>query len=199
MRFFPVIIMLLALAAPAFSASREDAGITLDAATIRKGQEVFMSACSTCHGLKYYREGPARQGIKPLMEPDAAKEAFGVEPPDLSLMAIARGRGEHGARYIHRLLTAYYLDKDSGEMRNRAFAEWTQGDGVIAMPPPFALDDPEIEEKSAQVAAFLLHVAMPEQSERRRIGGYAMAYMAVLTVLLFALNRLTWRDVGKMP
>lgn len=196
MRRVALIALLLALIPPVAGYGKE-AEISLDAETLRKGREVFISACATCHGLKYDREGPERKGVAPLMEPRAAEEAFGVVPPDLTLMAIARGKGREGARYIYDLLTGYYLDEKSGEMRNRAFAQWTHGTGAIAMPPPFALDDPLIEEKSAQVSAFLLHAAMPERKERMRTGAYAIAYTALLTALLFALNRVTWRKIKK--
>ncbi len=160
-----------------------------------RGRAVFMEACNSCHGLKYLREG-ALLGLRPVMDPASAKEAFGVEPPDLSLMASARGKGTSGARYIQRLLTTYYTDGD-GQVRNRAFGEETQGDGTIAMPQPLAPDDPEIERKAHDVAVFLLHVAMPEAEERRTTGAYVLIYMAALTALLYALNKATWKGVKK--
>lgn len=160
-----------------------------------RGKAVFMEACNSCHGLKYLREG-ASSGLRPLMDPGAAKEAFGVEPPDLSLMASARGRGKTGARYIQRLLTTYYTDED-GRVKNRAFGEETQGDGTIAMPQPLNPNDPDFDKKTHDVAVFLLHVASPEAQERRSIGAYVLIYMAVLTALLYALNKATWKEIKK--
>lgn len=160
-----------------------------------RGRAVFMEACNSCHGLKYLREG-AVLGLRPVMDPASAKEAFGVEPPDLSLMASARGKEKSGARYIQRLLTTYYTDED-GQVRNRAFAEETQGDGTIAMPQPISPDDPDLEKKAHDVAVFLLHVAVPEAEERRATGVYVVIYMAVLTALLYGLNKATWRGVKK--
>lgn len=160
-----------------------------------RGRAVFMEACNSCHGLKYLREG-AVLGLRPVMDPASAKEAFGVEPPDLSLMASARGKDKAGARYIQRLLTTYYTDKD-GQVRNRAFAEETQGDGTIAMPQPISADDPDLEKKAHDVAVFLLHVAVPEAEERESTGVYVLIYMAVLTALLYSLNKATWKGVKK--
>ncbi len=160
-----------------------------------RGRAVFMEACNSCHGLKYLREG-ASLGLRPIMDPGAAKEAFGVEPPDLSLMASARGRGKTGARYIQRLLTTYYTDED-GRVKNRAFGEETQGDGTIAMPQPLDPNAPDFEKKTHDVAVFLLHVASPEAEERRSTGAYVLIYMAVLTMLLYALNKATWKGIKK--
>lgn len=160
-----------------------------------RGRAVFMEACNSCHGLKYLREGAAL-GLRPVMDPASAKEAFGVEPPDLSLMASARGKEKSGARYIQRLLTTYYTD-ENGQVRNRAFAEETQGDGTIAMPQPISPDDPDLEKKAHDVAVFLLHVSVPEAEERRSTGIYVLIYMVILTVMLYALNKTTWKGVKK--
>lgn len=162
---------------------------------VSRGKAIFMEACNSCHGLKYLREGTST-GLRPIMDPEAAKEAFGVEPPDLSLMASARGRGKTGARYIQRLLREYYTDED-GRVKNRAFGEETRGDGTIAMPQPISPNDPDFEKKTHDVAVFLLHVASPEAQERRSIGAYVLIYMAVLTALLYTLNIATWKEIKK--
>ncbi len=175
----------------------EDASHEMDTGmdAARRGRIVFMQACNSCHGLKYLREG-ASPGIQPMMDPEAAKVAFGVVPPDLSLMASARGTGSSGARYIERLLTTYYTDEE-GRVKNRAFAEESQGDGTIAMPRPLDPADPELERKAHDVAVFLLDVSMPEAKERRSIGAYVLVYMTILTGLLYGLNRATWKEVKK--
>lgn len=163
---------------------------------VERGREVFSNHCRTCHGLKYYRGESGQGGVEPLMDPATAAEAFGTEPPDLTLMAKARGRGAEGVQYIYRLLTSYYQTPD-GEMLNRAFAEYTETEGSIAMPPPIPLDDPELEKKAMDVSVFLLHTAEPWARESRSIGTYAMAYMVVLTGLLFIVNKLTWKGTRK--
>lgn len=171
----------------------QEMDISVEAAS--RGKAVFMEACNSCHGLKYLREG-ASTGLRPIMDATAAKEAFGVVPPDLSLMASARGRGKIGARYIQRLLREYYTDED-GRVKNRAFGEETQGDGTIAMPQPINSNDPDFDKKTHDVAVFLLHVASPEAQERRSIGAYVLIYMAVLTALLYTLNKSTWKEIKK--
>lgn len=151
--------------------------LDLSEAAVKRGEEVFKASCQTCHSLKYL-------GYEAMITPDAAKEAFGKVPPDLTLMAKARGRGDNGARYIYALLVSY---NDTPE-KNSIFPN-------IAMPPVLSKDDPEFERKAKDVAAFLLYAAEPSAGERKRLGIYVMGYMVVLTALLYFLNRRTWRGI----
>lgn len=194
MRAFIVIIAALILIPPV--AMAHEAGMDVSPSSIEKGKSVFMAACNACHGLKFYRDTDHPSGYAPGLDPRTAKESFGVEPPDLSLMASARGKRKNGARYIFRLLTTYYIDQN-GNAKNRAFGEETQGDGAIAMPQPIPSDDPELKQKAMDVAAFLYAVGDPSRDERRQIGKYVLVYMAVITALLFALNKVTWKGVKK--
>lgn len=163
---------------------------------IERGREVFLSYCNACHGLKYYRDANHPGGMAPLMAPEDAAAAFGKAPPDLSLIAKARGKRDRGALYVYQLLMSYYQD-ESGRLVNRAFSEFTQGDGVIAMPPPLAIESPETDQQSHDVAVFLLHAAEPSAGEREELGKYVLGYMTLLTLLLFFLNRKTWKSLEK--
>lgn len=185
------IILLIALAlfaAPAFA--EEGVSIKLTPDRIERGKALFTQYCSACHGLKYYKGAAA-----PAMDAATAEAAFGVAPPDLSLMASARGRGDKGAEYIYHLLTSYYTV--DGQVRNKAFAEETKTDGAIAMPAPIPMDDPALKEKAADISAFLLDVSDPSASERLSIGPWVLAYMVLLTAVLYLLNKRTWKDVKK--
>jgi cytochrome c1 len=188
------LILLAAAHVPAFA--QEGAKIKLTPESVERGRLLYNQYCLACHGLKYYRGEDAKAGLAPAMDPASAEAAFGVAPPDLSLMAASRGRGEEGAAYIFRLLTTYYTSED-GQVRNSAFAEETKGDGAIAMPPPIPLDDPALAEKSRDISVFLLKISDPSGEERERLGPWVIAYMAVLTAVLYALNRYTWKEVKK--
>lgn len=146
---------------------------------VKRGEEIFKTVCNGCHGLKYL-------GLKAQMSPDIAKTAFGKEPPDLSLLAKARGKRDEGVRYIYALLTSY---NDTPE-KNSVFPN-------IAMPPVLSKDDPQFEQKAKDVSAFLFYAAEPTAIERKRLGKYVLAYMVLLTVLLYALNRKIWKHITK--
>jgi len=190
-----IIILIALFFAPSPAFAKEGARIELTPEAIERGKTLFMQHCAACHGLKYLRSNGGK-GLSPAMDPASAEAVFGVVPPDLSLMTAARGRGTEGGEYIFHLLTSYYTDKD-GQIRNRAFAEETKTDGAIAMPPPIPMDDPALDEKAADISAFLLDVADPTAAERLGIGPWAVAYMALLTAVLYLLNRLTWKAVKK--
>lgn len=191
-----IILLIALLLAPSPAFAKEGARIELTAEAIERGRALFTQHCSACHGLKYLRSNGAPAGLSPAMDPASAEAVFGVVPPDLSLITAARGRGTEGGEYVLRLLTSYYTAED-GQVRNRAFAEETKTDGAIAMPPPIPMDDPGLEEKAADISAFLLDIADPTAGERLEIGPWVVAYMALLTAVLYLLNRLTWKAVKK--
>ena len=154
------------------------AGVSLDLSDsgIGRGDEVFRSACNACHGLKYL-------GMAAQLAANDAEKAFGKIPPDLSLIAAARGRGARGARYVASLLLSY---NDSPE-KNSVFPG-------IAMPPVFAKNDPKAEQKASDVASFLYYASDPSFRERRRLGPWVLGYMALLATLLYLVYRRTWRE-----
>ncbi len=156
-----------------------DVKIDVSDEAIKRGEEVYKKACKVCHSMKYL-------GYKASIPAEAARKSFGKVPPDLSLMAKARGKDDEGAKYIYALLTSYVNTPE----KNTVFPN-------IAMPPPLSKADPEFEQKARDVAAFLLYAAEPTAKERERLGRYVLAYMVVLTALLYALNRKVWRGVKK--
>jgi cytochrome c1 len=157
---------------------------TVDEAAIARGKAVFSQLCHPCHSLRYRGERT------PLSEREALA-AYGKVPPDLSLMALARGREQRGADYIAGLLTAY----EDSPARNRVFPG-------IAMPAPLSAADPDLRRKAGDVASYLLFVADPHAAERRRLGYGVLGYLGVLAGLLFLVNRRTWvglRSGGGAP
>ncbi len=177
------LITILLLPISSIMASEEvelpDVKIDMSKEAISRGEDVFKKACNSCHGMKY-------MGYKAKMPGKVAARAFGKEPPDLSLMAIAKGKGDEGAKYIYALLTSY----NSTPERNSIFPN-------IAMPQPIPSSDPELEQKSKDVAAFMLYAAEPTAEERIHLGRYVMVYMVILTALLYALNRKVWKPIKK--
>lgn len=143
-----------------------------------------------------YQTQPAEQAT--------LKGAYGIAPPDLSLMAKAR---EGGPSYIHAVLTGYDQTPPAGltipDTGN--YNPYYPG-GVIAMPKP--LNDGQVEyaqpetevprtvdQYAKDVSAFLMWAAEPKMDTRKRIGFGVLVFLGVLSVLLFFSYRRVWRNV----
>lgn len=130
------------------------------------------------------------------------KSAYGLMPPDLSLIAKAR---EGGADYIHALLTGYDHEVPEGVTvpEGGNYNPYFPG-GIIAMPKPMSDDQVEyaeagvprtVEQYSRDVSAFLMWAAEPKLEARKRIGFGAILFLGILTGLLFMSYRRVWRNV----
>ncbi|MGI4856593.1 MAG: cytochrome c1 [Janthinobacterium lividum] len=99
-----------------------------DTLALQRGARLFASYCASCHDARLVRYGQLRDlgfsdaaiaaelnptGAKPdqplhaAMRAEDAKQAFGVVPPDLSLIARARGRA-----WVYTYLRSFYSDPD---------------------------------------------------------------------------------------
>lgn len=143
----------------------------------------------------------------------AAASNNGAAPPDMSLLAKARGieRGfptfifdmftqyqEGGPDYIHALLTGYQdppagVEVAEGTHYNPYFANAA----ALAMAPPISADQvtyddgsPQtVEQYSHDVAAFLMWAAEPHLEERKRTGFMVMVFLAIFTVLIYLTKK----------
>jgi len=105
-----------------------------DVAALQSGAQVFVNYCLNCHAASYMRYNRLRDiGLsedlikKNLMfatdrvgdtmtvslDPKQAKEWFGANPPDLSVIARSRSDGSKGsgADYLYTYLRTYYRDE----------------------------------------------------------------------------------------
>ncbi|MGY9057351.1 MAG: cytochrome c1 [Alphaproteobacteria bacterium] len=124
----------------------------------------------------------------------------GALPPDLSLMAKARANGPN---YIYALLMGYNdppegFDLSEGMNYNAAFAGHQ-----IAMSQPLFDEMVEysdstpatLDQMSRDVVTFLMFAAEPHMEERKRTGIKVVAFLFILTVLLFFVKRRVWADL----
>ena len=212
-KILPILLACVALSAYGEEAKLDKSPIPTDNASIQRGAEEVITVCSGCHGLKYikYRNllslGFAKDkvdgwrgsnsmnaSLPPQMPGDIAKASFGVEPPDLSLMAAAR---EGGGHYIYTYLTGYHME--DGKLTNSVFP-------VTRMPDILGLSgttDPQkraaIEKTAKDVTAFLVWAADPHAQERRHMGYYVLAFVFVMTILLRLWKKQIWRDIDSLP
>src|SRR6266852_125417 len=125
------VLISIALFSAGTAVAEEEGGIALQPAgadirnteSLQRGARNFMNYCSGCHSLKYLRYNRMAEDLKiPESElknlmfttdksfegvqsalPPEAEGWFGKQPPDLSLMARARG-----VDYLYSLWHGYY-------------------------------------------------------------------------------------------
>ncbi len=173
-------------------------------------------------GEMFTRKGvPSDYFPSPFPNPEAAAAANnGAAPPDLSLMAKARGveRGfpnfvvdiftqyqEAGPDYIHSLLTGYGQEPPEGMKvpEGTYYNPYFIAGKSLAMPPPLSDDQVTYDDGSPQttdqyardVAAFLMWAAEPHLEERKRTGFRVIIFLAVFAGLMWVVKRRIWADV----
>lgn len=221
---FAAVCGFMLLSAPAAVWAEADTGqlravdISFEQKTLRQGLIVFTEVCMGCHSAKYVRfrdlmdypeialtreRVDELRGNKPLLSglitelaPEDAEVSYGKVPPDLSL--ITRGR-RGGAAYVYSVLTGYAHDPD-GRIPDGSYNTYFPGHR-IAMPDPLNwLDhDPDetaaLEEQARSVVSFLQYISDPHQLERKAIGRWVMAFLVLLTIVLYLLKREVWKDI----
>jgi len=103
-----------------------------DVASLQNGAKIFVNYCLNCHSANYMRYNRMRDiglsedqikknmlfatekvgdTMKVSLDPKQAKEWFGAQPPDLSLVARSRaGENGSGADYLYTLWRTFYRD-----------------------------------------------------------------------------------------
>ncbi len=220
---------------------------TYDPAQLQRGLQVYREVCSFCHGLQRVAFRTLASETGPFLSDEqmrAVAASFRVvdadtgetregrpadyfpqpnypltpTPPDLSLMAKARGVGggfqflldpflqyqEGGPDYIYGLLTGYEPAPEGVEVPPGTFYNPHFNAGVaIGMPPPlsdgrvsYADGTPETTEQyAADVSAFLMWAAEPKLDDRKRIGFQAMVFLIVFAGIVYLAKRRVWAKV----
>jgi cytochrome c1 len=196
----------IATTALASEAELKTVKVSHDVQTLERGVDALMNNCHSCHSLKYitYRDlivagidskkVDAWRGEQPLSsallaqmsEADAA-QAFGIAPPDLSLMAKAR---EGGTNYVYSYLLGYSVNPE-GVTENHYYPPTKMPDVLGISTAPEA-QRAEIQGTAHDIVSFLSWAADPHGDERIRLGYYVMAYLVVLTTLLYFVKKQVW-------
>ncbi len=161
-------------------------------------------------------DGPDDEGEmfeRPMRPSDAFKEPYandkqaryannGALPPDLSLIAKARGGG---ADYIYALLTGYEdapegVTLSSGQHWNKYMAG-----NKIAMAAPLSDDIIAYEDESPttadqyakDVSHFLMWAAEPKMEVRKRTGIKVILFLLVFAGIMYAVKKKIWADLKK--
>ncbi|MFA7558752.1 MAG: cytochrome c1, partial [Hydrogenophaga sp.] len=161
--------------------------------------------------------------MKAAIDPKQAKDWFGANPPDLSVIARSRaGHGYSGADYLYTFLRTYYRDetKPTG-WNNLVFPnvgmpnplwQW-QGEQRPVMQKvdshghetdvfkgweqvkPGAMSKAEFDQNVGDLVAYLQWMGEPAQNSRVRLGVWVMLFLAAFTLVAWRLNVAFWKDV----
>lgn len=153
-------------------------------------------------GEMFDRPGlPSDKFVSPYANENQAKASNnGALPPDLSLIAKARG---HGADYIHGILTGYTEPEHGVELlAGQHYNKYMPGH-VIAMAAPLADGMIAYEDETPQtvdqyakdVAHFLQWAADPYMEDRKRIGLRVLIFLLAFAGIMYAYKRKLWADV----
>ncbi|MEO6624143.1 MAG: cytochrome c1 [Burkholderiaceae bacterium] len=218
---------------------------TNELAALQNGAKVFVNYCLNCHSAAYMRYnrlrdiGLTEQQIKDNLlfatdkvgdtmvasiNPKEAKEWFGGNPPDLTVIARSRsapGQGT-GADYLYTYLRTYYPDasKVTGwnnlafpsvgmphvlwqlqGMRRPVYEMSSEGGHEVKIfkgweqVTPGSMTPLEYDHVIGDLVSFLQWMGEPSQNSRTRIGVGVMLFLLVLTLFAWRLNAAYWKDV----
>jgi ubiquinol-cytochrome c reductase cytochrome c1 subunit len=210
-----------------------------DKVSLQRGAAIFVNHCLNCHSaenMRYARledlgltekqiqdnliltGGKVGDTMTVTMDPQIAKAAFGIVPPDLSLVGRSRSPD-----WLYTYLRSFYKDPKSktgwnntvfpnvamphvlygyqGEQSlevNERMDERT-GDMVrtqrFVMDRPGSLDRIQYDHYVADLVNYLSWMSEPAQSARKSWGIVALFFLALFFVLAWLLKREFWKDV----
>jgi ubiquinol-cytochrome c reductase cytochrome c1 subunit len=215
-----------------------------DLPSLQNGAKLFVNYCLGCHSAAFMRFnrlrdlGLTEQQIKDnllfttekvgdtmtaTIDPRQAKEWFGANPPDLTLVARSRsGHGGTGADYLYTYLRTYYRDPTKATGWNNLIfpdvgmpnALWElQGDRepVFATREehghqvkvfqgwkqlsPGTMTPIQFEESVGDLVGYLQWMAEPGQNSRVRVGVWVLIFLGLLTAVTWRLNAAYWKEV----
>lgn len=217
-----------------------------DRAAMQRGARTYMNYCMGCHSLHYsrYNRVGADLGISDDMMRDNlifttdisgertkvgelmtnnmsaayGEEAFGVAPPDLSL--VARSRGTH---WLYNFLRGFYVDEERpfgvnngvfsnvgmphvlAELQGLQAATYetvtdsagNQSQKIVGFEQVRAgtMAADEYDRTIYDLVAFLDYVAEPYKQTRKNVGTGVIIFLLCFLVLAYALKREYWKDV----
>mgnify|MGYP001811860989 CR=1 FL=1 len=219
----------------------EPSEIDLDnISSLQRGARNFMNYCSGCHSAEYVRFNTIGKAlelseeqlidnlmfnaektfetIQSAMPADEAARWYGTAPPDLSLMARAKG-----ADYVFNFLKGFYVEPGSPSGVNNVVLAGTSMPHVLWELQGYqeanfehhenedgstttgfkgfeqlsagSLDAEEYDEFVRDTTNFLAFIAEPIRQDRRKLGVWVLMFLIFFFVLAAQLKKQIWKDV----
>ncbi len=210
-------------------------GSVSDKAALQNGAKLFVNYCLNCHGASYMRYknlidlGLTEQQVKDNLmftsdkigglmavaaRAEEQKQWFGATPPDLTIIARARGEAGNagaGADWLYTYLRSFYRDENRPTGWNNVVFEnvgmphvlyGLQGQQVLnhethklELAVPGQLAPAEYDKAVSDLVSFMVWMGEPQQEFRRTLGIFVLAFLALLFVVAYALKKEYWKDI----
>jgi ubiquinol-cytochrome c reductase cytochrome c1 subunit len=208
-----------------------------DKLSLQRGARTFVNYCVSCHSASFMRYSRLEDlgltekqivanlmvtGEKPVetmtatMRREDAKAAFGVAPPDLTLIARSRG-----ADWLYTYLRTFYRDpsrptgwnnttfpsvampnvlwEQQGQqvLKEEAGKEAAEGHAEkhLVMGKPGKLSPAEYDAMVKDLVNFTVYMGEPAQTQRKITGIYVLFFLFFLTILAYFLKKEFWKDI----
>jgi ubiquinol-cytochrome c reductase cytochrome c1 subunit len=195
--------------------------------SLQSGARTFVNYCLGCHSMQYMRyssltdiglsEAQVKdyllftadkvgEPMKAPLDAKAGKTWFGVNPPDLSVIARVRG-----ADWLYTYLRTFYRDpKTVTGWNNLVYPNVAMPHALWSLQGERALDQKthkltEISKGTQSVTEydttvrdlvnFLVYASEPAAMSRKTIGIWTLFVLGVLFIFAYLLKREFWRDV----
>jgi ubiquinol-cytochrome c reductase cytochrome c1 subunit len=217
---------------------------TSDTASLQNGARLFVNYCLNCHSAAFMRYNRLQdigftsqqikdnllfttdkvgEVMKSAIDPNQAKEWFGANPPDLTLIARSRaGHGGTGADYLYTFLRTFYVDETKATgWNNLAFPNvgmphvlWElqgkrrpvyetgeeHGHEVHVFKgweqlTPGTMTPLQYDQAVGDLVNYLQWMGEPAQNTRVRVGIWVLIFLLGFTIITWRLNAAYWKDV----
>lgn len=217
---------------------------TNDLGSLQNGAKLFVNYCLNCHSASFMRFNRLKDigltekeikdnllfttekvgdTMKAAIDPKQAKEWFGGNPPDLTVIARSRaGHGGTGADYLYTYLRTYYRDETKATgwnnlafpsvamphvlwelqgVRTPVYEEKEEHGHKVAIfkgwqqVTPGTMTPLQYDQAMGDLVSYLQWMGEPAQNTRIRVGVWVLIFLLGLTFVAWRLNAAFWKDV----
>ena len=217
---------------------------TTDLASLQNGAKLFVNYCLSCHSAAFMRYNRLKdiglteqqikdnllfatdkvgETMKAAIDPKQAKDWFGANPPDLTVIARSRaGHNGTGADYLYTYMRGFYRDETRPTgWNNIVFPNvgmphvlWElQGDRKPVFEAhgeaghqthvfkeweqlkPGTMTTAEYDKAVGDLVNYLQWMGEPAQNTRVRLGVWVLIFLGLFTFLTWRLNAAFWKDI----
>jgi len=209
-------------------------------ASLQRGAKYFVNYCLSCHSAKQLRYSRMAKdleispelvelnlmftgdkifdGMTISMRPEDAEKWFGVNPPDLSL--IARSRGPD---WLYTYLKSFYIDEerpfgvdnalfpkvgmphvlaDLQGLQKAVYIDVENEDGTVKkvmdrleIEKQGRMNEREYDKAMNDLVNFMTYMGEPAKLERQRLGWKVLAFILVMMGVFYLLKKEYWKDI----